>query len=94
MFVTDTEIKSMSEKYDLLIEKKFGRVYINTKYEQFYFEENNKQKVKLMHLGRISSSKSDFHVQWYKNLTFEQICIYVSEHTRAKYSNQFIRFSI
>ena len=94
MMAPDEELAALSNKYNVRVNKKFGRVYLYTKFEEFYFEESNSPYVKLMHYGRVSSAKNEYHVQFTKELSLEQVFIYITQHTKAKYTNKHVKFKV
>lgn len=81
-------------KYGYKCEKKFGIVYIMSKYERWYFKpyiEGN--HVKLMHQNsRVK--KFEWHKQFTKRLTYVQLVRYIYEHEHAKFYPEFIPVTI
>lgn len=72
-------------KYGYKCEKKFGIVYITSKYEGWsfkpYIEGNH---VKLMHRNN-KGEKMEWHKQFTKKLTYKQLVQYIYEHEHSKF---------
>lgn len=95
MMAPDNELERLEKKYKIRTEKKFGRVYLYTQFEEFYFVESNSPNVRLMHYStRLLNPKDEYHVQFVKQLSLEQVFIYVTQHTKAKYTNKYVRFKV
>jgi len=83
-----------AEKRGMKTEFRFGRVYIkSSNFGEWYFEPCFGQ-ITLMHKNRMPVRVGEYHTQFVKKISFRDIAVYIDEHDRARYTNEFVHFSM
>jgi hypothetical protein len=88
-----TDIKPFCDKYGYKVTERFGEVHIKTKYEEWYFDENEHEdaNVILHHrnefIGKRGNNKrySEYHKQFSAKMTPEELIEYLHQHETAKF---------
>ena len=81
-------------KRDLEVEFKFGEVYIKSKhYDQWKFTPCF-GKITLMHKNPFPCKVGEYHTQFIQKISMKKLAIYIDEHDRAKYTSEFVHFSV
>lgn len=87
----EKDIKSLAEKYGISCDIKFGVVFLRTACEEFYFVLNEDRNIKLMHrntcnkANRTLKFSHEYHHQFTKVMTYEELMRYIVNHTKARY---------
>lgn len=84
MTAAEREAKALAERYGYTVRVAFGLVYIWTKCEEWYFE-TQKDKIRLMHKSTRPQPRGEYHEQWKRYCTVEEIFRYVRDHERKLY---------
>ena len=84
LFISAEKVGSTEGLKEASLGRKFGFVYINTKYESWCFELTN-GKIKLLHRNTIYNANNDYHVQWRKFVTPKYLITYIGSHGKKKY---------
>lgn len=87
----ESEIKRLAVKYGVSCDIRFGLVFLKTACEEFYFALNSGENIKLMHRNACNKScktqkfSHEYHHQFTKNMTYEELMKYIVKHTKARY---------
>lgn len=71
--------------FDMLY--RFGNIYIKTKFDKWYFTPK-RGKIRLMHRNTRYTSNNEYHVQFNKVTTIEDMLYYIHKHTQKLYMPQ------
>lgn len=87
--MTLEDVKPYCDKYGFIVEDIFGNIHISTKYERWQFAENDNPmaKVRLMHRNKLCDG---WHEQFRRNISAENLILYIYEHETAKYKGDII----
>lgn len=83
--------KEIADKnYPIELIESFGRVYLKTKGDTFYFEPNN-GKIRLMHKNtRVYSHKHEYHEQFKKYISPKGLLTFVLQHQDYRYHIKYV----
>ena len=81
------------EKYELKPTFSFGKVFVTSKNADKWYFIPRKGKITLMHKNHYYKDVGEYHKQFTKEITMEQLATYMNEHDRAKYTSEFVNFS-
>ena len=77
----------------LKCEYSYGNLYITTPYSSWYFTPTT-GKIVLRHLSVKSNKHDDYHVQFKKKISPEEIVIYIYEHDLSQYTCWHKKYSV
>lgn len=81
------------QQYGLQPDYKFGYIYVKSCHLDRWRFVPTSGKIELMHGNRYFKDIGDYHLQFCKKMTMKELAIYMSEHDRAKYTPEFVKFS-
>lgn len=81
-------------KRGLKAEFRFGKVFVQSKnYDNWMFTPTF-GKISLMHKNAIYRAIGEYHLQFCKEISLRQLAVYIDEHDRAKYTPEYVHFSV
>lgn len=87
----EQEIQRLALLYGVSCEIKFDLVFLRTKCEEFYFSLTDGDTIRLMHKNSCNRTKKglkfshEYHHQFTKQITYEELMKYIVKHTKARY---------
>lgn len=79
-------LNDLSYKYSYRIYEQFGRMYIETKFEKWYLEINQRGIVTLYHRNTLSKNCNQYHRQFKRKITAIDLIEYLHNHETFRYA--------
>lgn len=87
------KIETLCKKYDYKAFLRFEQVHIITKCEAWYFIPRENGLIKLMHGNSLGQYQTNYHRQFYRFMSYEDLLIYISEHEESKFKERLQSYS-
>lgn len=88
------QVKTQCDLYGYHAYLCFNTIIINSRFESWKFEVTNSSLIKLYHGSGPGHAPERYHYQFSGRLTAEQLITYIHQHEIAKYTPEFVNFTI
>lgn len=87
------EFSELCKQYGYSCTYRFGEIHIFTRWEEWYFRPQPTGPIRLMHGNKVGAGNQNYHEHFRRAMTYSDLLIYVNEHERAKYGNEYVDFT-